>query len=136
MEPHFEWLEFHIKIHFTAGIQCVFLPKNLEKDHFSETLAGISTLTQWTPCYFSHCHHQRHLLHHFRYYRDYDTIFITITITIKPQLREQFSVTVLYEKFPCSCRWRISFIAKFFIVEYICPCKRAKSFFDNFLLSY
>ena len=27
-----------------------FLPERLEKLTFSETLAGISTLTKWTPC--------------------------------------------------------------------------------------
>ena len=48
---HFQWLEFHIKINGIAGIQCVFSAQKTGKGSlFSETLAGFSTLTQWTPC--------------------------------------------------------------------------------------
>ena len=49
VSQHFQWPKFHIKIHM-AGKQCAFLPKRLQKVAFSETLAGISTLSQWTPC--------------------------------------------------------------------------------------
>ena len=38
--PHFQWVESDIKIHGMAGKQ-VFS---------SKTLAGISALSQWTPC--------------------------------------------------------------------------------------
>ena len=47
---HLQWLEFHIKIIGMAGRNVLFLPKRLEKVAFSENLAGVSTLTQWTPC--------------------------------------------------------------------------------------
>jgi len=32
-----------------AGQQCFFCPRGWQKVTFAETLAGISTLTQWTP---------------------------------------------------------------------------------------
>ena len=48
VELHFQWLEFHIKIHCMTGKQCAFTAR--EKSLFSETLAGTSTLTQSTPC--------------------------------------------------------------------------------------
>jgi len=45
--PYFQWLEFHIKIHGMAGKQCVSSAQNAGKRSlFSETLAGISTVTQ------------------------------------------------------------------------------------------
>ena len=53
----------------------------------------------------------------------------TKLLGLKPQLHEQFSMKILCNKFPCWCRWRTSFI-----VKYICPCKRATSFLDNFLV--
>ena len=31
VRPHFQWLEFHIKIHGMAGKQCFFCPKTWEK---------------------------------------------------------------------------------------------------------
>ena len=47
----FQWLEFHIKIHGMAGKQCAFSDQKAGKRSlFSETWAGISTSTQWTPC--------------------------------------------------------------------------------------
>ena len=40
--------EFHIKSHGMAGKQCVFSAQKAgKKSLFSETLVGISTLTQW-----------------------------------------------------------------------------------------
>ena len=43
--------QFHIKIHCMARKQCVFLAQKAGKRSlFSEALAGISALTQWTPC--------------------------------------------------------------------------------------
>ena len=49
--PHFQWLEFHIKIHCMAGKQCVLSAQKAGKGHFfSEALAGMSTLTERTPC--------------------------------------------------------------------------------------
>ena len=46
----FQWLEFHIKIHGMAGNQCAFSDQKAGKRSlFSETWAGISTSTQWTP---------------------------------------------------------------------------------------
>ena len=48
---HFQWLEFHIIIHGMAGKQCAFSSQKAQKRPlFSETLTGISTSTQWTPC--------------------------------------------------------------------------------------
>ena len=48
---YLQWLEFHIKLHGMAGKQFAFsLQKAGKGSLFSETLAGISTLTQWTPC--------------------------------------------------------------------------------------
>ena len=50
----FQWLEFHIKIHGMAGKQCDFSDQKAGKRSlFSETWAGISTSTQWTPCMWS-----------------------------------------------------------------------------------
>ena len=47
----FQWLEFHIKIHGMTGKQCAFSDqKPGKRSLFSETWAGISTSTQWTPC--------------------------------------------------------------------------------------
>ena len=47
----FQWLEFHIKIQGLAGKQCAFSDQKAGKRSlFSETWAGISTSTQWTPC--------------------------------------------------------------------------------------
>ena len=52
VELHLHWLEFHIKIHGMAGKQCaVSAQKAGKRSLSSETLAGISTLTRWTPCY-------------------------------------------------------------------------------------
>ena len=46
----FQWLEFHIKIHGMAGKQCAFSDQKAGKGSlFSETWAGISTSTKWTP---------------------------------------------------------------------------------------
>ena len=45
----FQWLEYHVKIHGMAGKLCFFCSKGWEKATFSQTLARISTLTQWTP---------------------------------------------------------------------------------------
>ena len=43
-------LEFHIKIHVLAGARCASSTQRTGKGHFfSETLAGVSSLTQWTP---------------------------------------------------------------------------------------
>ena len=43
---HFQWLEFHIKIHGMAEKQCISSAQKAGKRSlFSETLAGISTLT-------------------------------------------------------------------------------------------
>ena len=47
----FQWLEFHIKILCMAGKQRDFSAQRAGKmSLFSEALAGISSLTQWTPC--------------------------------------------------------------------------------------
>ena len=46
---HFQWLKFDIKIQGMAGNKMFFLPKRLRKITFSEALARISALTQWTP---------------------------------------------------------------------------------------
>jgi len=47
---NFQWLEFHFKILGMAGKQCVSSTQKAgERSLLSETLAGISTLTQWTP---------------------------------------------------------------------------------------
>ena len=49
---NFQWLEFHIKIHGMTGKLCVFSAEKAGKRLlFSEPLAGMSILTQWTPCY-------------------------------------------------------------------------------------
>ena len=48
--PHFQWMESDIKIHGMAGKQYVFLHRRQERPLSSESLAGISTLTQKTPC--------------------------------------------------------------------------------------
>ena len=43
--PHFQWLEFHIKIHGMTGKQYVFsVQRGGKRSLFSKTLAGISTL--------------------------------------------------------------------------------------------
>ena len=48
--PHFQWLEFHIKMHGMARKRCVFsVQKAGKRSFFSETLAGLSTLNHWTP---------------------------------------------------------------------------------------
>ena len=50
-ETAFLMAGFHIKIHDMAGKQCVFFcPHGWKTVTFSETVAGISTLTLWTPC--------------------------------------------------------------------------------------
>ena len=51
VRQHFQWLEFHIKIYSMAGKHCAFSAQKAGKRSLlSETWAGISTLTQWTPC--------------------------------------------------------------------------------------
>ena len=35
---------------YTAGNNVFFLPETLEKVHFSDSLARIAALPQWTPC--------------------------------------------------------------------------------------
>ena len=49
--PHFQWLEFHVKIHGMTGKQCAFSTQMAGKRPlFLRLLAGISTLAQRTPC--------------------------------------------------------------------------------------
>ena len=51
VRQHFQWLEFHIKFLGMAGKQCALsVQKAGRRSLFSETSAGMSTLTQWTPC--------------------------------------------------------------------------------------
>ena len=48
---HFQWLEFHIKIHSMTGRQCAFSAQMVGKKlFFAESVAKISTVAQWTPC--------------------------------------------------------------------------------------